>query len=259
MTKYYFLGVALPEVKLGVEPEISFSEFCYMLKQNLSDHDWQKTRVVRLLYDIYNIKAYWLGQELDPRANLNKHELEETLIDGVRVPPFVLEFLQKYESQEDRLKYFSELIAAYFKTEISRSNGFLKKYLQLEREVRLLFVGFRAKLLGRDLFRELQFENANDDFIAQILAQKDSKDFEPPPAYADLKPIFAELHSQPLKLHQALIEYKFRKIEEILGFEKFSFDRILGYMVQLIMAEKWIELNHEIGTQIVDRLVKDSA
>lgn len=259
MTKYYYLGIALPEVALGAEPDVTFSEFCYQMKQNLKESDWKKTRVIRLLYDIYNIRSYWLGQELDSHANLNKIELEETLIDGVRVPPFVQEFLLKYENQEDRLKYFSALVVAYFRDEIARSSGFLKKYLQMEREIRLLFVGFRAKLLGRDLFRELQFEDPSDDFVAQILAQKDTKDFEPPSGYEELKTIFSDLHTQPLKLHQALIEYKFRKIEEILGFEKFSFDRILGYMVQLIMAEKWIELDHQIGTQIVDRLVKDSA
>ncbi len=38
------------------------------------------------------------------------------------------------------------------------------------------------------------------------------------------------------------MEYKFNKIEEILGYDKFSFDRILGYMVQLIMAEKWFRI-----------------
>ncbi len=259
MTKYYYLGIALPEVKIGVEPEISFSNFCYTLKQNLSEKDWMQTRVIRLLYDVYNIKAYWLGEELDSRANLDKQQLEESLIDGIRLPVFVKQYLEKYESQEDRLKYFSALVASYFRDEIHRSSGFLKQYLQMEREIRLLFVGFRAKMLGRDLFRELQFEDPNDDFVAQILAQKDTKDFEPPAGYEDLKPVFTEFHAQPLKLHQALVEYKFKKIEEILGYEKFSFDRILGYMVQLIMAEKWIELDHKIGTQIVDRLVKDSA
>ncbi len=110
------------------------------------------------------------------------------LIDGDKNPPFLTDFLQKYDTLQDRLKYFSALVVGYFRYEIPRAHGFLKRYLQMERELRLLFVGFRAKALGRDLFTELQFEDPSDDFVAQILAQKDSKEFEPPQSYADLKP-----------------------------------------------------------------------
>jgi hypothetical protein len=259
MSKYYFLGVAIPSVEIGVEPEISFSDFWYMLTQNLSEKDLEAAKAVRFLDDVYNIKAYWTGGQLDPRGNLSQLALEEMLLPDESTPQFVVDFLQKYDNQEDRLKYFSALVAGYFKYEIPRLDGFLKKYLQMEREIRLLLVGFRAKMLGRDLFRELQFEDPNDDFVAQILAQKDTKDFEPPAAYSSLKPVFERYYNEPLKLHQALLEYKFNKIEEMLGFEKFSIDRILGTMIQLIMAEKWIELDHEKGTQIIDRLVKESA
>lgn len=257
--KYYFLGIAIPEVQIGVEPEITFSQFWEMLKLNLSDRDLKKAKAVRFLDDIYNIKAYWLGDKLDPHGNLNSQELEEMLLQGENTPQFILDYLQKYEGDEDRLKYFSALVAGYFQYEIPRVDGFLKQYLEMEREIRLLFVGFRAKLLGRDLFRELQFEDPNDDFVAQILAQKDTKEFEPPVAYTELKPVFEKFNAEPLKLHQALLEYKFNKIEEILGYDKFSIDRILGYMIQLMMAEKWFALDHEIGTKIIDRLVKDSA
>lgn len=259
MTKYYYLGIAIPSIQIGGEPEISFLKFWDMLQQNLSAHDLKKGETIRFLDDIYNIRALWLGEKLDPRGNLNRQEIEEMLIDGENVPPYLSEYLQKYESLSDRLKYFSSLVASYFKYEIARSSGFLKSYLEMERKIRILFVAFRARVLGRDLFRELQFEDPNDDFIAQILAQKDASDFEPPQGYSELKPLFEKFHEQPLKLHQALLEYKFNKIDEMLGFEKFSIDRILGYMIQLIMAEKWFELDHQTGTQIVDRLVKESA
>lgn len=259
MTKYYFLGIAIPEVTIGVEPELSFIQFWEMLKQNLSDRDLKRAKAVRFLEDIYNIKSYWLGDPLDLRGNWSKQRLESILLQNDKSPRFITDFLQKYETQEDRLKYFSALVVGYFRYEIPRVDGFLKQYLELEREIRLLFVGFRAKVLGRDLFRELQFEDPNDDFVAQILAQKDTKEFEPPAEYAALKPLFQQFYAEPLKLHQALLEYKFNKIDEILGFDKFSVDRILGDMIQLIMAEKWYELDHQVGTKIVDRLVKESA
>lgn len=238
---------------------MSFSKLWAMLVENLTVSDLKQAKEFRFLEDIYNLRAYWLGQELDPRGNLSRQELEEFLLQDDRLPPYLREFLQKYESKEDRLKYFSSLVAGYFRYEIAKSKGLLKKYLKMEREIRLMFVAFRAKQLNRDLFRELQFEDPYDDFVAQILAQKDAKEFQPPQDYTDLKTIFDRFNAEPLKLHQALLEYKYYKIEEILGYDKFSFDRILGYMIQLMMAEKWFELDRQQGTQIIDRLVKESA
>lgn len=255
MNNYYFVATALPPLQLGVPPDISFPDFITLLHDNLTPEDFEKTKVIRRYYDIQNIRAFWLEKSLDPRGNLNKVDLEEALLSGEGLPGYVYEFINAYDTLEKKLEYFPALLAAYYSNEISKASGFLKKFLEFEREWRLIFTAFRSKLLSRDLNTELQFENPENDFVAQILAQKDAKAFITPEGYNELQPLFEEHASDPLRLYKAISEYRFYKIEEMLNVDLFSIDRILGYMVQLIIVEKWLELDKKKGMEIIDKTV----
>lgn len=255
MSNYYFLSASLPALYLTIPPEISFEDLVNLQKDNLSPQDYAKTKKIRLFYDIQNIRALWKNEEFDPRGNLDEVELEEALISQLGLPDYVFEFLGNYESKEQRLKNFPGLIAAYFRNEARHGEGFLKEYLTFEREWRLVFTAYRAKLLGRNLEAELQFEDPDDDLIAQILAQKDSLNFVPPEGYEDLLALFEAHSGSPLELHKALCEYRFKRVSALTGVDLFSIDRILRYMIQLIIVEKWMELNQAKGMEIINNVL----
>lgn len=255
MKQYYFLATALPPLKLGVTPEITFDEFCDLLNDNLNKQDLAKTRVVRRWYDIQNIRAYWKEEELDPVGNFDKAHLAEALTAREGFPDYVYDFLDTYENLEDRLHNFSLLVISYFSNEIQRSTGLLHDYLQFERNWRLVFLGFRAKRLGRNLTQELQFEDPDDPLVASLLAQKDAKEYVPPEGFEELATLFEEHGDSPAGLYQALCEYRFRKVTERVGIDLFSIDNIIGYMVQLITLEKMQELDKEKGLSIVNTVL----
>lgn len=258
MTQYYFLATALPPLQIGVPPEISFEEFDHLLRENLTAKDMQKVKVIRRYYDIMNIRALWRGQPFDLHGNLNEMELEAALVEHQGLPEYIYAILDRYDRQESQLHNFPALTSAYYANEIKGFNGFLKKYLNFEHEWRLVLAGFRAKLLGRYLPDELQFEDPNNDIVAQILAQKDAKGFVPPDGYEELQALF-ELHMQsPLELYQALCEYRFYKVQEMIGVDAFSIEYILGYLVQLIIIEEWMALDKKKGLEILDKTMQAS-
>lgn len=259
MTQYYFLASSLPPLHFGAPPEISFEQLTTLLKENLSAGDLQQARILRGYYDILNIRAYWKGEPLDPHGNLNEVQLDEALIDQQGTPAYLNRFLEEYEDTPERIRHFPRLLAAYFRVEERRSSGFLHRFLKMERELRLILVGFRAKKLGRDLLKELQYENPEEEIVAQILAQKDDPDFHAPDPYQQLKPLFIEHENDPMGLHQDLLEWRFEKIQEMVGVEVFSLDRILGYTERLILLENWLELDRQKGNQLVDTIVKERA
>ena len=115
-------------------------------------------------------------------------------------------------------------------------------------------LGFRAKLIGRDISKELQFEDSSDIIVAQILAQKDAKSFEPPYGYENLRFIFEKYQSEPYKLHKAFCEYRFVKIAELESGSFFSIERILGYMMRLLIVEQWIELDAQEGKKMIEMI-----
>lgn len=258
MTKYYYLGTALPALQIGVVPEIDVKELLTLLKENLTPNDYKKTQQIRSLYDIYNIRAFWTGKPLDYWGNLSKIELEDVLVarEGP-LPDFVFDYLQEYETLEERLEYFPSLFVKFFEEAAAHTYGFQHDYALFERNLRLTLTAFRAKQLGRNLEKELQYENPDEEIIAQLLAQKDAKTFEPPAGFEDLKPILEEFYAYPMQLQKAMYEYRFKKLEEYIGLESFSTDRIMLYFVKYIMVDKWLQLDKKKGVEIVDTIVKE--
>lgn len=250
---YYFLATAVPPVQFGMQPEMDFEELQWLMQLNLSKEDAAKVEVVRRYYDIQNIRAFWKGDKLDPHGSLNEVDLEESLLEEENLPDYVFDFMRRYDSSENRLEHFPELIAAFFREESVHATGLLKEYLTFERDLRLVLTGYRAKQLGRDLAQELQYEDPDEDLVAQILAQKDAKGFVFPNGFQDLQQLLETHMNDPLGMHKALSEYRIKKLESFAGVELFSVDRILGYMLRLILAEKWIGLDKKVGLEVADR------
>ncbi len=259
MRNYYFVGVLLPDLQIGIPPEITFENLIVLLRDNLLHKDYALTHIVRRYYDLENFRSFWKEEHLDPYGNLDVGRLEEALLNPELFPNYVQAFLEKYETKADRLRFFPELIAAYFREEAALSKGFLKEHLIFERKFRLVQTAFRAKYLKRDLLEELQFENPEESFIQQLLVQKDAEKFEPPVGFEQLRPIFDEYYAAPIDLHKALCGFRFQKICELIGDQVFTIDRILGYMVQLILIERFEGLDQEKGNQLVDLYIKENA
>lgn len=259
MVNYYFLTARLPPLAIGEAPEITFEEFLQLLHDNLSSADQQKIAVIRRYYDLENMRRFWLDEPFDMRGNYDERALEEALLTGEGLPRYVYDFLEKYHQPEDRLHHFPALLTAYFREEIAAAHGFLRELLILERNLRLVLVGFRARQMGRDLASELQYEDPEDPIVGQLLTQRDGKEYEPPAGFEQLKHVFSENADRPLQLYEGLAKFRFNWIEERLTSDLFSMDRVLGYMIQLILVEMHQELDRETGTKIIEKMVKEAS
>ncbi len=254
MANYYYLITALPELSLGSPPELSFKELKEMLILNLTPDDLKAVSRLLRPIDLYNIRALWLGYPLDDRGNYNAKDLEEALLVGDLLPEYLINFLERYESTADRLRYFASLYASLYREAMSDSNRFLRQIYEQEREIRLVLTALRSKRLKADLVRELQFEDPSDPFVAGILAQKDAPEYTPPREYEDLKMLFVENFSDPQKLNRAILEYRFEKIEEMEDSGDFTINRVLSYIARFILVESLESGSPEKGMTIVEQL-----
>lgn len=252
MREYTFVGASLPKLVMGIPPEITFTAFARLLRVNLAPEDLKLSRVMRRYWDYQNVRLLWKDDELQRWGNYNENELEEAVVDRQGFPDYFYRFTEKYDAKDDRLANFSELIASYFREENPNDGSFLQQYLDFERGWRLVFAGFRAKEFGKDLTKELQFEDRDDDLVAQIMAQKDAGTYEPPARFEELKGIFNEHGDAPLELEQALCQWRSKKYEQMGGQNPFALERILAYQARLVVAEKWMQLDREKGMKTVE-------
>ena len=258
MNNYYFVAPSLPVLVLGDIPDMSFKEVMHRLEMNLSKSDLQQVAAIRLSIDLQNIRSLYLEQPLDDHGNLNERELDEALLVEADMPDYVFEFLGQFDEPKEKARHFFGLLSKYYSKEIPKAMGFLKHVLALQREMRLVLAAIRAKKMKRDITNELQFEDFTDPFVAQILAQKDMDEYEPPIEYQDLKDSLAACGDDPWEQYKTVIGYEFDTIEEMTGYPLFSLKWILGYVARLLLVERWNLLDPEKGGEIVDRYKKGS-
>ena len=108
------------------------------------------------------------------------------------------------------------------------------------------------------MITELRFEDLQEEFIKEMIAQNEGKEFTLPEEYEEIKNSYEKFGEEPLLLQRALDEYRFNFIDQLVDpSDTFSIERILAYMIQLIIVEKWFELDKAKGMQIVDTIVKE--
>src|ERR1700722_8572839 len=135
---YYYLAIVLPKLSIDEKPEMPFYEFAELLKENLTPTDYDKTRRMRWLFDLRNIRAFWLHHPLDYWGNLNEVQLEDALLtrEDTELPSYFFDFLDEHDTKESRLKLFPKIMSKYFASEAETgSTGFLKALRTLERNL----------------------------------------------------------------------------------------------------------------------------
>jgi hypothetical protein len=251
MTNYYFLANLCSDISLDIACEEGFSEFMGYLKINLTEKDLKGALTVQTLIDLYNLRALWMNEPLDPRGSRSKEDLQEDISTKTGLKQYVLDFLEKYTDIKDYIRFFPALIAEFFKCESASSTGFLKKYLEFERTLRLVSAGYRSLALGRDLIEELIFEEPQDSVVSLLLMQKDLKNFEMPSGFESFKNVLEKYYDNPIDQFRAISQYRFDRIEEMKGNNIFSIDSLLGHLVQLLIIERWQEAKQEESYKLV--------
>lgn len=256
--EYYFLASSFAPLRMGHKAPMAFSDLNQILEANLLQEDFEDFCRIRRFYDIQNLQSLWMQEALSGFGNYTKDQLEQCIKDEEGLADWILSFISKYESKKERLSHFSELFFLYFKNEIPKSKGLLREYLCFERKWRLVMTSFRAKALGRSIVHELQYEDSNDFFVAQIIALKDANIYEPPAGYEPLKPIFETYGKEPMELYRHLEQYRFEKIREMSEAELFTFDGIIAYTVELIciLTLQDLEKKQSEGAQLVHQMLE---
>ncbi len=254
VNRLYFLMPSLPPLSLVLRPDLHWQDFLARLALNLPRWAIAKTRVLRRFVDLCNIRALFLGDPLDPTGNFAEKELDQAILIRSDFPQYVFDFLDQFENREEQLRYFPGLLALFFLREGEKASGFLKRYLAFEREWRLVAAALRAKEYGKDIVRELQFEDPKDPFIAQILAQKDAPQYEPPPEYREIKDVLLSCKGDPAMEERYFVEYRLRQIDALVGNAQFSLDAVLGYMAKFMLIEAHFALEEEKGRQLMEKI-----
>ncbi|MCH1430446.1 MAG: DUF2764 family protein [Chlamydiales bacterium] len=260
MANYYFLSTLFPPLELGHTPQESFASLLPNVIEELNKEDRSYFELLRLYFDIQNLKAYMLQEPLNSFANLStKEQIQENLEQESFYPNFVFEFFSTWDSDDKRLENYADLLRRFYSYADTTSSQFLSAFFEFERKWRIVMVGFRSKHIQADVQKQLQFEDPYETTVAQVLAQKDAKNFEPPTEFAGLKDLFERWKLSPKGLLKALEQYRLDHISNLAEGELFSFDAIAAYLIKLAIVEQWhqMEQSSQLGSENINKILEE--
>jgi hypothetical protein len=255
--KYYFLGSALPLLSLRVKSDVTYAELLSLMEWNLTEKDKGIVRIFKAYIDLKNLKQLWLREPLDHRGNLNEKSLNEALFSKDGLPEFVFEFIEKFASDEDRIKNFPYLLVRFFEEEKKgRKSDFLDFYFGLEHRIILITTALRAKKTNKDLPEEFSYEDKLDFLVKKLIDQGAASHLEMGKEQMEIADLFENHYKEPKKLYLAFLEYRFQKIAEEAEKKPFSIDQIVGYLAGIMLIEDYFRLNEGVGKKILDGLLR---
>lgn len=237
---HFFLSSFLPPLDLKVKVDLSFEELMTILRENLSLSELEEVKELRTYIDLLNLERLYLHEAIDPFGNLTEEELRQE----EKLPLYVQDILAACDTEEQKLKLCPQVMIRFYE---ESHPGFLKIFLEFERNFRLALLAFRCKRLGIDPVIELKEEDPKDFMVAEILASKDHPAYEMPFEFEDFGPI----PDHPMQQYLKIAEYRFQKVEDLLQGDLCSMDAILGYLVQFMIVKNYHALNDQRGSQLL--------
>jgi len=251
---YYFLACSLPNISISQKPDLTFEELKNMIYLNFQEDDLRCFELFLKFIDLNNFRLFWQNKEIDPRGSLSVSDLEDYTLSKYGIFDFVSDFLEMYETVEERLRNFTFLLVKFFDKVFQEQKGFLHKYFKLEKLIRLNLTALRSKKIKKDIVYELKFEDLSDEYVVYILTQKDQDNFEPTKEFEEIKNIYLNNIDDPKKMNLELLKFKYDKMIDFFEEKPFTKDQIIAYAILLYMIENYYKLDIEEGIKIAQNL-----
>ncbi|MCM8813862.1 MAG: DUF2764 domain-containing protein [Candidatus Omnitrophica bacterium] len=259
--QYYYLVTSLPTLRLDDYKEpYRVQEFMAQLLQHADAADSQAAREVLGLYDHGTIIDAVTGRSA-PWSNLTGNwtpaEIRAQLADAEfpwdsYLRDFLAEVSVRRQQAEplNRAQIEQILLTYYYRRMSAHANRFIREYFTFEVTLRNVLAAVNRRKFsagytelipsGEESLREKLQSAAQADFglsreieyLPEILALAENPDL---------------LHGQKF-----LDGLRWEMIDRINTFSYFSIDVLLGYLLKLMMVERWIALDEQHGKELFE-------
>ncbi len=258
--KYYFVVSSLPEIKFGGKLPFTLKEFLNEYEGELKE-DRQYIDLIIARNDIKNLKLLFKQNLKEDNKHTPSVYSIENLKEGVKVKEdiydFIINFLEKHETNEQYLENITDLEKDYFVYGTKCDNDFLKNYFQFELDFRNVVSALRAR--GKDV-NILKYTSGSSDEIvlSKVKHNKSLPDFglagEAP--WVD-KVVQAFEKDNPLNLEETLDKIRFEYIDELTLLSSFELDKVLAFIIKLSLIERWtMSFDKEKGREYTRNIVR---
>lgn len=256
---YYYEVAGLPDLFLDENrAKVSVAGFREEFRQKLHPDDYALVEVLFLKYDNKNLLNLLLKKDKpwQELANFSRELLEEEIRESdQRIPDYMRQFIEKFKSGErdDNNMLWETVLDSYFyEYLLSLDNDFLRNYYSFL----LDFTNVATALALREHEMPPANQLIGDNVITQSILRSSARDFGVTQDFAEVEKIIAAWQSATITEREKNLDLiKWQWIDEHTFFEYFTIERLLAFMLQLEIAERWMLLDPETGRSMFDQLL----
>lgn len=255
---YYSLIAGLPEVSWDDRKlSLTVNGFRELAREDLKEEDMQLVDLFFLPVDHVQLLRLLTKMGPDPELptlfSVNEME-EEIAVPNHILLPYMNQFVADYK--EGELKYDATpenvLSRMYYDYMMASENRFVREYAEFSMNVRNLVVALNSRKYKRDIGAEV----IGDNEFSQALRTAVSKDFGLSQDYPYVEKVLALMANPNLVERERgldLLYWDF--IDESVVFEYFTIERVLSFLLELMIVERWSKMSTESGRKVFMEMV----
>ncbi|MBE0638390.1 MAG: DUF2764 family protein [Bacteroidales bacterium] len=260
-TEYFYLVAGLPDLLLDEgKLKLAAADLREDWKDDLHPDDYQLFKELFRKYDNTNLLNLLLksGVDFDPRGNYSLDFLEEQIKEPTRdilhyMYHFILDF--KAENQDDMAKSWENILEERFFNYLGTlENTFLKSWYELQ----LSMGNVLTALNCRQYKLPVEPQMIGSNFVVENVLRSNARDFGLMQDFPEVEQILAAWeNNNMLDREKALDLMKWQWIDDQVFFHYFTIERLLAFVIQLEMVERWLLLDRTEGERLFRKLLKN--
>ena len=254
---YYCLIAGLPDL-IADDNKVPFliADFKEELLLYLSKRDLALVNLFFLSED--NKTLLSLIEKNEPKesviANYTVSFIEEQLKEPITLPPYMIEFINNHFEEKNlhNLSNENELTWLFYDFLLKSNNQFVRDWFTFEMNLRNLTTALNCRKYDRDIQKEIIGSN---DFAMALRTSK-LKDFGLSGDFPVVERVMSFFDNAGLVEKEKQLDLlRWDYLEEKITFEYFSIDRILSYLIKLLLVDRWSKLDTESGKEVFNSLI----
>lgn len=183
-------------------------------------------------------------------------QLEEEVGDpGAFLPSYLSEFIRDFK--DEHLKYevapVNVLSWMYYEYLLKSENKLVREYAEFSMNLKNLITALNCRKYGRDISKEI----IGDNEFAAALRTAGTKDFGLSMDYPFVEKVISLMENSNLVERERgldLLIWDF--LDDAVTFEYFSIEKVVSFMLQLMIVERWSKMSPESGRKVFMEMVE---
>lgn len=254
---YYCLIAGLPDL-IADDNKIPFmiSDFREEILLYLTKNDLKLVDLFFLQEDNKTLLSLLNKRELNgsTAGNYSPTYIEDRLKEPRDLPSYMIEFIKN--NKDEKKKYDvsdeNELTWMFFDFVNKTKSKFIRDYFTFDMNLRNLTTALNCRKYDRALQKEI----IGDNQFAKALRTSKLKDFGLTDDYPFVERVIS-FFDNPAMIEKErqldLLRWEF--LDEKTTFEYFSIDKVLSFLIRLLIIERWSKLDTESGKKVFNGLI----